>query len=181
MQAIRYFCLAVFGLSIIAAVSCDPFIPEFPEGNIEGMRPVYADSTTFQIEKQSGRSINLAGKIYYYQGYLMINEVGQGIHVIDNSDKSNPQVLFFISIPGNTDVAIRDGMLYVNNHADLVTLRIDNEEIVLVDRQESLFLEPEQFKYPLGRDIYFECPDESKGRIIGWVPDILTSPECYKR
>jgi hypothetical protein len=181
MQLFRYFCLILGALSIIMVISCQPFVPEFPQGNIEGMRPVYSDSTTFVIEKENARAISLAGKIYYYQDYLMINEVGEGIHVIDNSDKSNPEKLFFIRIPGNTDVSIGNARLYVNNHADLVTLKIENGEVIVIDRMESLFLEEEQLKYPPGRDIYFECIDTSQGRVIGWTPDILTAPDCYKR
>ncbi|MEO6132601.1 MAG: hypothetical protein ABIQ02_12185, partial [Saprospiraceae bacterium] len=40
------------------------------------------------------------GKIFYYKGYLLINEMHKGIHVIDNANPSSPVNIGFIDVPG---------------------------------------------------------------------------------
>ncbi|WP_375443680.1 LVIVD repeat-containing protein [uncultured Fibrella sp.] len=80
------------------------------------------------------------GKIYTKDGYLFINELKQGIHVIDNRNPANPQPLAFINIPGNGDIAIRDNFLYADSYMDLVTFDISNlADIHEVARTENVF------------------------------------------
>ncbi len=159
---------------------CEPGLPSFPDRDIEGMRPIYADSADFLITKNEARTPQKAGKIYVYGNVLLINEVNEGIHVVDNSDISNPQNLFFIQIPGNTDIAVKDGLIYANNHTDMVVLEISENTFQEVGRVQNLFFEEEENRYPRQHDIYFECIDESKGRVIGWKKEIISSPQCYK-
>ncbi|MEQ9302665.1 MAG: hypothetical protein RJQ14_02015 [Marinoscillum sp.] len=80
-----------------ALISCEPFVPDFPNDAIEAYEPIYATDEDFQITKESGRSIGRAGKIYSYGSVLLINEVNKGIHVIDNADPTNPRI--FTSLP----------------------------------------------------------------------------------
>ena len=80
------------------------------------------------------------GKIYTKDGYLFINELKQGIHVIDNRNPSAPKPLVFISIPGNGDIAIRDNFLYADSYMDLVTFDIGNlADIHEVNRSKNVF------------------------------------------
>ncbi|MEZ0540448.1 LVIVD repeat-containing protein [Fibrella arboris] len=80
------------------------------------------------------------GKIYTKDGYLFINELKQGIHVIDNRNPSDPKSLLFISIPGNGDIAIRDNFLYADSYMDLVTFDISNlTDIHEVARTQNVF------------------------------------------
>ena len=72
------------------------------------------------------RTINQAGKIYYINNHLLINEPNEGIHIIDNSNPQNPDHKGFINIPGNFDMAAVDGYLYADSYVDLVVLDISD-------------------------------------------------------
>jgi len=168
-------------IPLIFLISCDPFVPTFPNGVVEGMRPVYVDSVSFAITRQESRAVVNPGKIYVYGNALLINEVDEGIHVIDNSDKTNPKNLFFINIPGNTDMAVKDGLIYANNHTDMVVIKVSETDFETVNRIENLFFEPLQTERPDQHDVYFECVDQSKGKVIGWEVAMIKAPECYRK
>lgn len=100
--------------------------------------------TTTQVRQGVGISIAQPlvkpGKIYTKDGYLFINELKEGIHVIDNRDPSSPKTLAFINIPGNGDIAVRDQYLYADSYMDLVTFDIsDIANIHEVARVENVF------------------------------------------
>jgi hypothetical protein len=77
------------------------------------------------------------GQIYYYNNQMFIVERSEGIHVIDNTDPSNPINKSFIEIPGNEDIAIKDGLLYANSFVDLVV--IDLNTLNVVGKVENVF------------------------------------------
>lgn len=80
------------------------------------------------------------GKIYYYNQHIFINENGEGVHVLDNAAPENPIPVAFISIPGNDDIAIKDGILYANNYMDLLTIDIsDFQNATVISRTEDVF------------------------------------------
>jgi hypothetical protein len=80
------------------------------------------------------------GKIYIYGQYLLLGEPGKGIHVFDNSDKTNPLAISFVNIPGNVDMAVRDGMLYADSYIDLLVFDMTNPtNISLANRLENVF------------------------------------------
>ena len=46
------------------------------------------------------------------------------VHMYDNSDPSNPVNIGYIAIPGNVDIAIKDGHMYADNsHRSPLTKR----------------------------------------------------------
>jgi hypothetical protein len=105
-------------------------------------QPVY--STTAQIKAAVGfkvaQPITEAGKIYFKDKTLFINEVGKGIHIINNADPSNPTPLGFLNIPGNYDLSILGNTLYADSFVDLVVFDIsDLSAIKEVNRMEHLF------------------------------------------
>jgi len=76
----------------------------------------------------------IMGKIYLYQQYLLINSPYKGIYIYNNSDATQPLPLVYLDIPGNVDMAIKDGYLYVDSYSDLVTVRlVDDLGNVLID------------------------------------------------
>ncbi len=86
------------------------------------------------------REIEKAGKIYVYGETLLINEKNKGIHVVDNSDRTNPTNKHFIEIPGNIDLAVKDGYLYVDSYVDLIVLNInDFDNITKIHRRDEVF------------------------------------------
>ncbi len=116
------------------------------------------------------KEIDTAGKIYVFGDILLINERNQGIHVIDNRVKETPIAKKFIEIPGNIDLAVKDGYLYVDSFIDLVVLNInDINNITVVDRKEEVF--PYNHLQALSEedlDKYRCYPDENKGVVVGY-------------
>ncbi|NJN77621.1 MAG: hypothetical protein HC803_04250 [Saprospiraceae bacterium] len=98
-----------------------------------------------------------------------VSERGEGIHVINNIDPTNPQSVKFIKIPGAMDIAIKGNILYADNYRDLVALDIsDLENIRLTKRIPNLYPKQETL-YPRDYNGYFECVDTEKGIVIGWL------------
>jgi hypothetical protein len=100
------------------------------------------------IETEAARGLEQPGKIYYYQDYLLINEINKGIHIIDNRNPASPQPIAFINIPGNVDMAVRNNILYADNYVDLVALDISMPaNPVYLSRTENVF--PNAFPFDL--------------------------------
>jgi hypothetical protein len=108
------------------------------------------------------------GKIYIKDSLLFINEKFEGIHVVDNSDPSNPENLAFIVIPGNIDISIINDIIYADNAVDLVAIKYTGDKITIVDRNRNVF--PELLP-PDGDFFYYNYQDDipENGVIIKWV------------
>lgn len=87
------------------------------------------------------QEINEFGKIYIKDSLLFINEKYEGIHVVDNSDPSNPENLAFIVIPGNIDISIVNDIIYADNALDLVAIKYTGDNVTIVDRNRNVFPE----------------------------------------
>lgn len=88
------------------------------------------------------REIDKAAKIYNYKDgdIILVNERNKGIHVINNRVRETPVNQAFIEIPGNIDMAVKDGYLYVDSFTDLIVLDIRNiNAIKTVYRKEKVF------------------------------------------
>lgn len=80
------------------------------------------------------------GKIYIYQDYLLLGEPEKGIHFYNNKDQENPLPISFLNIPGNRDMAVRDGKLYADSYVDLLVFDIsDPLNISHVNTVEQVF------------------------------------------
>lgn len=80
------------------------------------------------------------GKVMAYKNYLLVNEVGKGIHVLDNSDSQNLTKIGFIEILGNRDMAVKDDILYADNYVDLLSIDISTiTNPTLIDIEEFVF------------------------------------------
>lgn len=87
------------------------------------------------------RDIVDAGKIFVYNDVILVGDEGYGIHVIDNSDPSNPTPLSFLNIPGNREYFVSEGMLYAESMYDMLKIDISNiHSPVLLERLENAFL-----------------------------------------
>lgn len=149
-----------------------------------GYRPLYAPrQEVFRISVEPPRSIGTLGKIYVKDSLLLVNELNKGIHVYNNSNTADPRPLFFIRIPGNKDIAMRESVLYADNFSDLVLIDLsDFSNIREISRVPELYPST-MFLRPETQEIeYFECVDTSKGLPIDWefVPD-LDNPSCRTR
>ncbi|MHC2993784.1 hypothetical protein OB13_20165 [Pontibacter sp. HJ8] len=104
--------------------------------------PVYMQRAELSqsIKVTAPQALKAPGKIYVKGSYLFINEVDQGIHILDNSNPSAPRTISFIQIPGNRDLAVKGNILYADNYIDLVALDIsDPQDVRLINRVENIF------------------------------------------
>lgn len=105
------------------------------------LQPVYTSAAEVRASYASldARSLENPGKIYRKDHYLFINEFGKGVHIFNNNDKSNPQALSFLNIPGSFDVAVKGNIMYVDSFVDLLVLDIsDPTDVKLVKRLENV-------------------------------------------
>lgn len=168
-------------LLIMLAYGCigePPFAPEFPVGEVEGYKPLYAAPDQTAIKFTAPRDLRSPGKIYSIAHYLLINEKYEGIHVFDNSNPSAPIPLGFLSMVGNTEIAVRNNVLYADHLTDLVALDVsDWNNITEISRLKKEFFAQQ---IPPGDGRYFECSDDSKGIVIGWELVTLKNPKCFR-
>ncbi len=136
--------------------------------------PVYMDFDTFRksVVKTSGNELVNPGKIYFKNNYLFINEINEGVHIIDNSNPAIPINIAFIQIPGNMDIAIKDNVLLADSYIDLVAIDItDPLNPVEIDRIQNAFpnvIPMLDYTYPVyGLDF-------TKGVITGWETKEVT-------
>ncbi|MBO3269229.1 hypothetical protein [Hymenobacter defluvii] len=81
------------------------------------------------------QNMHNTGKIYLRDPYILINERYEGVHIINNQDPANPQLVAFLRIPGNVDVAMKGNMLYADSGPDLLTFDMSNMQAArLVNR-----------------------------------------------
>lgn len=99
------------------------------------------DELKTSIAVLEARDVINAGKIYIKDDYIFINEKNEGFHIYDNSDQTSPVKVKFLNIPGATDIAVRDNILYINQATDLVTLTFNNVELSVLEtgREVSVF------------------------------------------
>ncbi len=106
------------------------------------MEPVYVESSQYRIDPvfEENRELSNTGKFYLYKQLILINEIREGIHFLDNSDPSHPKHLGFIKIPGNIDMAVKENVLYADNYSDLIAVDISNfRQPNLLYREEGIF------------------------------------------
>ncbi len=82
------------------------------------------------IKSKPAQAIKNPGKITLFGSYIFLNEINKGIHVIDNSNPSQPKNISFIEMPGNVDLAVKGSRLYADLYSDLITLDITNSQQV---------------------------------------------------
>ncbi|NBC26514.1 MAG: hypothetical protein GVY08_06615 [Bacteroidetes bacterium] len=129
--------------------------------------PVYMSQEEFinSVGLEEPRELEKPGKIYFHNGFLFVNEVNEGIHIIDNRDPSTPVVIGFINIPANKDIAVKDGLLYADSQKDLLVFDIsDLNSPELIDRMEDVFKTSAQ-RAP---GFTTQSVDPSKGLVVDW-------------
>ncbi|UCG26991.1 MAG: hypothetical protein JSV24_08420 [Bacteroidales bacterium] len=130
--------------------------------------PVYMTYDELRSAVRSDLPKDLAnpGKIYFKDDYIFINENLKGVHVIDNSDPSNPLKIAFINIPGNVDLAIRGSILFADSYIDLVAIDIsDPWNASEVARIENVY----NYTIPPWDDSYIaDEVDETIGVVVSW-------------
>ncbi|MDB5207419.1 MAG: hypothetical protein JWR72_2494 [Flavisolibacter sp.] len=134
--------------------------------------PVYKTTAQVRanIRSNAPRPIEQPGKIYIRPPYIFLNEIDKGIHIIDNSNPSNPINKAFIDIPGNMDIAVKGNTLYADLYTDMVTIDIANPLNVAVTKIiDGVF----PYRY------YGSFHSDSTKVIAGWVErDTTVTEDC---
>ncbi|HOX82437.1 MAG TPA: hypothetical protein PLJ60_06240 [Chryseolinea sp.] len=144
---------------------------------VEGYKPVYGSSEGGEIKFVDSRTITNPGKIYLYNKYLLINEINQGIHVYNNADPENPLAVGFIQLVGNSDMAVKNDVLYADHMGNIVTINI--QDFNTLTQQASLPLRNWNFGIPPPSGFYFECVQTEKGVVVDWKKTEIKNPSCY--
>jgi hypothetical protein len=129
--------------------------------------PVYMTQAEFEsaVGMEESRDLKEPGKIYFYDDYLFVNEINEGIHIIDNSDPANPSKVGFINIPANKDMAVRGNLLYADSNSDLVVFNIEDlQNPELMAREEGVF--EKSVEYHPG--FPYQPVDPTQGIVVDW-------------
>jgi len=103
--------------------------------------PILADRSTLNsISFSAAIPVNTTGKIYSYNNYILINELNNGYHIIDNSDPTKPVNIGFLKIVASRDVVVRNNILYSDNASDLISVDVsDLAHPTIISRTENIF------------------------------------------
>ncbi len=140
MKKLTFITLFLFCILLLISFGCEDNYEI--EQKYSYFEPVY--TTTAEIRASVGltspQTIREAGKIYIKDNWLFVNEVGKGIHIIDNTNPADPIIKGFLTIPGNYDLAIKGNILYADSYIDLLAIDItDKANIKITKRLEGLF------------------------------------------
>ena len=162
MKSIRnIFLLTVFLLAIFSCA--DKYTEEFTAN-----KPIYLSYEDLRAAVKYTTATNLVnpGKIYFKDDLIFISEEFAGVHIIDNTDPSNPENIGFIEIPGNVDIAIKNNILYADSYVDLVAIDISD-----IDNPSEVNRKKDVFPYtlpPYDENYRVADVDEEKGVVTGW-------------
>lgn len=135
----RLFTLALLAISFTACLEerCDAeleyieYQPVFVNPQELRAKPIVADVA---------RELCHPAGFYVYGNHLFVIENGEGLHILDNTDPRAPRNLSFIPVDGAVGLAASNGILYVNQHIDLLAFDISNPaQPALVGRTENVF------------------------------------------
>lgn len=89
-------------------------------------KPIYKTKQEVwaNIKSAAPEELSSPGKIYYKDGFVFLNELNKGVHIIDVRNTSAPRNIAFIHIPGAVDMAVRGNILYADMYTDLVAVDI---------------------------------------------------------
>jgi len=171
--------LLIFAAIILEACFYEEAPVRFPVGEVNGYRPIYAFDDNLKISFVENSGIENPGKIYIYNTYLLLADTGKGIHVFDNSDRSNPNKIGLIQISGNIDIAMKGNIIYADQFSDIVAIDIsDITNPTIISRQKNIY-ENNGLLSPQG--YYFECIDPNLDQlVVGWELTTLNNPNCYR-
>ncbi len=134
--------------------------------------PVYMTQEAFEsaVEVQAAQPLVNPGKIYVKDNFFFVNEVGKGVHIMDYKSPKDPQQLAFLRVPGNYDIAVNCGKLYLDSSTDLLVFDLNNpSQPRLISRTKNAF--PHILEY----QGYFA--DANLGVVVEWEKEIVT--EAY--
>ena len=138
----------IFLLLTIALLAGTAFVPE----KMPDYLPVFMSRETLEQSVRyipGTREMLQAGKIYYRNPYIFVNERYKGVHIINNTNPASPVHEGFVLAPGCIDMAVKGNILYLDNSVDLVSFDLTEKRVT--KRIQNVFPEPlppdDQFSY----------------------------------
>lgn len=111
-------------------------------GNLAGIR----DSVFMQAPRAFGNIVKIAegNKV------ICLLDKNKGVHIVDYSDKDNPELITFIEIAHILDMDVKDNYLYIVQASDLLTINLSNPNTPVVESRNvnvlnSLFVKADSF------------------------------------
>jgi len=135
-------------LLIVLSFSWSGCLKDYTLREVTYFKPVYktAAEVRANIKSSEPELLSTPGKLFYKDGYVFLNEVMKGVHVIDVRNPLQPVNKAFINIPGNVDIAVRGNILYADFYTDLIAIDIsDPNNVKLKKTLEGVF--PENYWY----------------------------------
>ena len=124
-----------------------------------GYKPIYSnDASLKKVVSDTVRAGKNAGKIYAYQNYLLQCEVGEGIHVIDNS---NPALKF--NVISKPNEAVRQAAKSKGTD--------DLSESKKIHTGFDIFLSHSNLDRKLVEGIYLELTNKGFSVYVDWIID----------
>ncbi|UOB18694.1 LVIVD repeat-containing protein [Abyssalbus ytuae] len=151
-------------------LSCDKDNENYEMVNVATPEVMNLTSFRESVVITTPSEIKQSGKIYVYGDLVLVNDVDEGIHIIDNSNPENPQKKAFIKILANKDMEVKGDYLYADSLMDLVVFDIsDLNDIREVERLEDVF--PQYIPIPFVENVIVDYGSTEVGAddvIIGW-------------
>jgi LVIVD repeat len=177
----------LFFVSLLASCWPKKPYPESSQGKVAGWKPVYGADTAYKklTYHASPVTMTAAGKIYVLGNTIYQNDIGKGIHIINNSNPSAARRVAFIELPGNTEMAIKGTIMYANNYNDLVLIDISNvsspREVKRLVNMFASYNSQKPYTWQAPPDTgYYECPRfYNDSTVISWRRDSVYQ-YCYK-
>ena len=113
--------------------------------------------------------VQKAGKIYIKDQFIYLNEIDRGIHIIDNSNPSQPSQVAFLNIPGNRDIAAKGNILYADMYNDLLAIDISNPQKVSVTNRIPNFFISRMYGYGSVDDKYVAVDWIKKDTVVAFT------------
>ena len=89
------------------------------------------------------QEIENAGKIFVGEDFILIGEEGKGIHVYDNTVKSNPSNGLFLNIPQNREFFVDGTQIIAETQYDVIVIDIKNlSSPSIISRATNVIAEP---------------------------------------
>ena len=173
----RIFYFLSLQLVMVVVTGCTVDDPYMPPASGVGYVPIYGSVEQTAVKLIAPRDVNNPGRIYVYHQFLLVNEIDQGIHLFDNTDPASPKNLGFIQMLGNTDMAIRDNILYSDHLGSLVALAV--ADFAAIEEKGRLKLQQWNMGLPPPKASHFECIDPVKGWVVGWIKSENKNFDCY--
>ena len=156
--------------TLLILVFCSYYPVDYRE--VVGYSPILMEREELDnsIKFTGPRELEEPGKIYVYGDYVFINDRYRGFHVFDNQNPADPVNLGFVKVPGSLDIAVKEGVLYVDNATDLVAIDYnDMQNPVVTERLTNVFPETYPPGYTWMPSQFAESNRPVNTVIIGWI------------